>query len=414
MNLILITNDYPFGKKESYIEPELELSAAFFNRINIITSSKFKDSRNTPSNITVHKIRRSYKFLTCFLYAFISLLKKQTRFEIKKMACYFGHLNVLKSIFKAYMKEHRFYLYMQNNLNNSQDTLLYSYWLNESVLPLIKYSKKHKMPVISRAHGYEVRYKESYIPFRQTIEDSINEIFFISDQGKRQYFEMINFFNLKENEQCIKTVSKLGTINVSDYVKDNKNPQKLVIVSSSLVYPLKRLDLIIDIIKRTEKLLPDIKIEWHHFGDGPEFESIKSSALNNLKRSKVIFHGQVNNKYLINFYRKNYVDLFINTSDSEGIPVSIMEAESFGIPIIARNVGGVSEIVNSNIGLLIDSNSNEEIIDIASKYIKKLASFNEKELLLLRKTVRIFWQSNYNAFMNFDVFFRYLLKKYHK
>lgn len=41
-------------------------------------------------------------------------------------------------------------------------------------------------------------------------------------------------------------------------------------------------------------------------------------------------------------------------SDSEGIPVSIMEAMSFGIPVIARNVGGMSEIVNEENGLLLE------------------------------------------------------------
>ena len=33
--------------------------------------------------------------------------------------------------------------------------------------------------------------------------------------------------------------------------------------------------------------------------------------------------------------------IFINMSDSEGVPVSIMEALSIGIPVIARAVGGI-------------------------------------------------------------------------
>ena len=49
----------------------------------------------------------------------------------------------------------------------------------------------------------------------------------------------------------------------------------------------------------------------------------------------------------------NDFDLFVNMSLSEGIPVSIMEAISFGIPIIATNVGGNAEIVNDETGVLI-------------------------------------------------------------
>lgn len=57
---------------------------------------------------------------------------------------------------------------------------------------------------------------------------------------------------------------------------------------------------------------------------------------------------------------------------SEGIPVSIMEAISFGIPIIATNVGGNAEIVNDETGVLIPVNIdqaafNETVSDIMNK-----------------------------------------------
>ena len=51
--------------------------------------------------------------------------------------------------------------------------------------------------------------------------------------------------------------------------------------------------------------------------------------------------------------------MFINLSSSEGIPVSIMEAQSFGIPVIATNVGGSGEIVVSETGVLVDENRTE-------------------------------------------------------
>ena len=50
---------------------------------------------------------------------------------------------------------------------------------------------------------------------------------------------------------------------------------------------------------------------------------------------QVILKGWVPNKKVIEFYRTNPVNLFLNFSFQEGIPVSIMEAISFGIPILA-------------------------------------------------------------------------------
>ena len=46
--------------------------------------------------------------------------------------------------------------------------------------------------------------------------------------------------------------------------------------------------------------------------------------------------------------------LFINVSESEGFQVSIKEALSCGLLIIATNVGGISEIVDAHVGILID------------------------------------------------------------
>ncbi|MGZ5247769.1 MAG: glycosyltransferase, partial [Flavitalea sp.] len=49
-------------------------------------------------------------------------------------------------------------------------------------------------------------------------------------------------------------------------------------------------------------------------------------------------------------------DLFLNVSESEGVPVSIMEAMSAGLPVIATNVGGTREIVDGSNGVLVNKN----------------------------------------------------------
>jgi len=54
------------------------------------------------------------------------------------------------------------------------------------------------------------------------------------------------------------------------------------------------------------------------------------------------------------FYRK--LDIYLNTSIHEGIPMTILEAMSYGLPIIAPKVGGIPEVVQDGVeGFLIDS-----------------------------------------------------------
>lgn len=57
--------------------------------------------------------------------------------------------------------------------------------------------------------------------------------------------------------------------------------------------------------------------------------------------------GVISDREKLNFWFEN-LDLYVQTSLTEGLPRSIVEAMSFGIPVIASNVGGIPEIVSSN------------------------------------------------------------------
>jgi glycosyltransferase involved in cell wall biosynthesis len=112
--------------------------------------------------------------------------------------------------------------------------------------------------------------------------------------------------------------------------------------------------------------------------------------------------GAVSNIELMNQYRNNDFHIFINVSESEGVPVSIMEATSFGIPVIATDVGGVNEVVrNGENGFLMDENYTD---DALIGYIRKFAEMDEYEYMKFRKNARGLWYENYNAEFNYKEF----------
>ena len=88
--------------------------------------------------------------------------------------------------------------------------------------------------------------------------------------------------------------------------------------------------------------------------------------------------GMVNSELIMSYYVNKQIDLFINVSNSEGVPVSIMEAMSAGIPILATNVGGTSEIVNNNNGKLLEKNIN------SLKLANEIISFHKKSRIKKR------------------------------
>ena len=139
-----------------------------------------------------------------------------------------------------------------------------------------------------------------------------------------------------------------------------------------------------------------------HFGSGEEESKIKKMASETLGENvNAVFEGRVENRKVLEFYRNNAINLFINLSESEGIPVSIMEAMSFGIPCIATNVGGTSEIVVNGInGYLIDDEDDEYI---AGK-VDSIATMNAEGYRQLRDAARNTWEQKFNAKKNYRVF----------
>jgi glycosyltransferase involved in cell wall biosynthesis len=124
-------------------------------------------------------------------------------------------------------------------------------------------------------------------------------------------------------------------------------------------------------------------------------------VLTNNKNIKYKFLGYLNNEDIYTFYKNNNVNAFINVSSSEGIPVTIMEALSFSIPIIATNVGGVSEIVDDRNGILMSPNpATKEISDAIINLIE--LSDNQFEIMCQRAYET--WSNDYCAAKNYRNF----------
>ncbi|MBP9151275.1 MAG: glycosyltransferase, partial [Flavobacteriales bacterium] len=147
------------------------------------------------------------------------------------------------------------------------------------------------------------------------------------------------------------------------------------------------------------------EIEWVHFGAGSEGMGIRNLAEELLGGKKNIdFHflGRVANWQILKYYSEHMVDLFISLSQYDGIPVSIMEAMSFGIPAIATNVGGVSEIViNGKTGFLLDQEIDPKHV---ANVIENVAKMKPDEYESMRNEARKMWGTFYSADINYPAF----------
>jgi len=260
--------------------------------------------------------------------------------------------------------------------------ILYTYWLERITYGLSLFKMKHNPNtiLISRAHRYDLYENlrtHQFIPYREYCLNQLDKLFPISKNGSDYLNSKYPSFNKTE-------ISYLGIINDLDNLSINEG-HSILIVSCSRIVEVKRLDLIIEVLDQycvAEKK----KVRWVHFGDGPLMNEVKNRLKNLKGELEVELPGFKSNEYIHGFYNSEAVSCFINLSDSEGIPVSIMEAISYGIPVLARNVGGIQEIVSDENGKLMDAdssisdicNSMKNLIDNPPSSDQTIKTFKEK------------------------------------
>ncbi len=401
--LILFTSSFPFGNGETFLESELPFLAESFGRIFIVSNNlSAEQTRQIPPNAKV--VRYPYTASSqSKMLALLNFLHLQNELKFMSRRGISRSKTNLSTLLTSYAKAHELNSFLENVVaeNNIQlsQLSLYSYWMNDLAAGIAMFKHKNQqVKAFCRAHGWDVyfeRHTPAYLPLRNFITSQLDAVYCISQNGKNYLDELTR----EQFSQKIK-LARLGTFNKKN-VLSKSNSQKLKLLSCSNIIPLKQIHLIVEALS----LINNFEIDWIHFGMGAQKSEIEKLALEKLAGKKNIlfeFGGQISNEALLNYYSSNAIDAFINVSETEGLPVSIMEANSFGIPAIATNVGGVSEIVrNDENGFLLGANCAASEI---AEAIKKFYALSLEEKSAMRKNAFEIWNKSFNAEINYPAF----------
>lgn len=406
MNLFLFSNFFPLKKAEPFLINEFDFIKKYANTITLITLyGKLSDTLisgisdiNQLQPVLSNNLNKKTIFfkgifnLAPFNFHLLEFFSKGIFFSLKKTRWFLTSLLVTRTILSS-----KSYKEVIKLLNTSKSPVLYFYWGDNFawIIPYLKNQLKNKkIKIILRLHGSDLyeNLKNEYAPLRNIIFFNTDLIVPISEHGKNYISEKYPEFKSKI------FLSYLGVFDNGLNPINSKEINQFHIVSVSNVIALKRLHLIYETLQKTNS-----NITWHHFGDGPLANSVKNIIKSSRMGLNVNIHGHIPNSEIIQFYKTQPVNLFINVSSSEGIPVSIMEALSFGIPVIATNVGGVSELINDDLGGLIEANFNTN--DLALK-IEKILHLDNNEFKLLRENARKVFDKKVNATDNYNCFYK--------
>lgn len=280
--------------------------------------------------------------------------------------------------------------YLRKNVFESKEATVYTYWYNELALGALLLKNAYpEYKFVTRCHGYDLydfRLPSDYQPYKEYMDDLLDKVVFISHMGKKYYLERYR------REDCDKySIAYLGVSRQEK--KLHEDSDTLHLVSCSNVIPVKRVPLICDALS----LIKDINIVWHHFGNGSDMDNIKQLVKLLPENISVNLMGRVPNSEYMDWLKDNPADLFINVSSSEGLPVSLMEASSFGIPSIATDVGGSREIVSEENGILLCSDPDAETVAASIKEFFRMPADKKQQL---GNNSYLKWQNNFNSAVN--------------
>ena len=154
------------------------------------------------------------------------------------------------------------------------------------------------------------------------------------------------------------------------------NTEKPIVLSIARVAAPKRADIFIEVAKT----LPKYEFIWI----GNQCEITEYGTL----PSNCHFVGNIPNAGAL----CSKADLLMLSSDYEGLPMVILEAMSFGKPVVASNVGGISEIVRNDInGYAIENNAQlfAEKIQCILEDEKLYRKFSNSSLEIFQKELTI-------------------------
>ena len=408
-HLIILCGNFPFGFGEPFLEVELNYLKERFSRITICTTSLIKGNVEPhfeiPKDVKLVNLNCEVSLIEKLLGLFRLVSDQELKEEMTVIrTAYYSHVQwgKLKTMLVSKLRALKLKVALRSVLDESDsETFLYSYWADDASLA-ITYLKRENPSLITfcRVHGWDLYFERSpyfYLPFRKLIFNGLDAVFPISENGKNY---LLSHFDTIINRGRVYP-SRLGIRTVDVLPEQNQKFRRFRLISCSNLIPIKRVELIIHALSHVK----DLEIDWTHFGDGTERDSIKNLAAQLLREKENIeyhFPGRIPNWQILKYYSDHTVDLFITLSRYDGIPVSIMEAMSFGIPALATDVGGVSEIViNGKTGFLLDQEVNPK--DVA-EVIEKVAGMTADNYNSMRAEAKKMWGTFYSADINYPAF----------
>jgi L-malate glycosyltransferase len=283
---------------------------------------------------------------------------------------------------------------------NSPD-IIHSHRYKENILAYIFSKTQKNVKLIGTQHGMPEAYGDSR-SLRNRLISKLNflvlsrcfqNLVAVSRDIQKSFVDHYGF-----SEDKVKVIH--NGINIPDNIRAKKEKDTFVIGSSGRFFPVKDYPFMVEVAREVSKKTNNIRFELA--GDGPEWSKIQH----------LIEKYGLNGTFMLRGFLSDIsplyqgLDVYLNTSLHEGIPISVLEAMAYGIPVIAPKVGGLIEILGDGMqGFLVEGRNPRDFAERCITLYENESLRREMGLAAREKIMREFSaeymaQQYYSLYLN--------------
>lgn len=208
-------------------------------------------------------------------------------------------------------------------------------------MPFIIIGSWFKKPIINHVHGAD--FNEFYLNAsdkkRKQIKTTYNKcskLIALSDEWKENLKKIVD-------ESKITVIENYSILNIEaiEERKHKKNEHNVLFLG--FICKRKGCYDIPAIVEKVAQVIPNVKFVLAGSGDVEQIKAITSDRIKN----NIVYPGWVRDKEKDKLLRE--ADLFFLPSYNEGMPMSILDAMGYGLPVVSTTVGGITKIVHDGV-----------------------------------------------------------------
>lgn len=349
MTLLLFTQTYPFGRGEAFIESELSMLAANWPVTIVPAYGVVGAARAIPDGVSVDtSLAQRRRPRPPRSSALGSARRSALAAELRR----FGPalLHPLRAAYAAH------YLHRGGRAarwllaRRDSPSMILCYWSNaEAFGAALAARVDPSIRFACRAHRgdlYEDLAPAGYLPFREEIAARSRVVLAVSDDGRRHLARR----HPDHVERLV--TSRLCLRDGPEPIRRNPRSTSPLLASCSNDAPVKRIPLLARTLAELAARSPDRRMRWLHVGLETDrlIAALPRNVPPNLEAEGT---GWIAPDAIREIWTRRAPDVFVNLSSSEGVPVSIMEALSVGMPVVATGAGGTGELVDEEVGAIL-------------------------------------------------------------